>query len=220
MVTSPEIGFLNACKEGNTELVKKFLEEDQNLVHLKDGNGISAFLTALYHRQKKVAAILLVFGAELDLFEAASIGNRDLLGRFLDKIPALVGSYSNDGWTPLHLAAFFGHAASVKFLLERGADPAWRSKNVMENTPLHSACAGGHTEAVEALLMGGADPNALAKGWSPLHLAAGSGHLSCVQALVLAKADPALRNAEGKTAHDLAREGKHTATAEFLKPKL
>jgi ankyrin repeat protein len=151
MVTSPERGFLNACREGNTELLKKFLEEDPKLCNLKDESGISAFLTALYHRQKRAAAVLLVYGAELDLFEAAAIGNRGLLGNYLDKIPALVGSFSNDGWTPLHLAARFGHEKSVSFLLERGADPALKSKNASAKTPLELAEENRHRNVAKLL---------------------------------------------------------------------
>jgi ankyrin repeat protein len=40
----------------------------------------------------------------------------------------------------------------------------------------------------------------------PLHEAARAGALDAVKALLAAGADPARRNAEGKTAHDLARE--------------
>lgn len=216
----PDQGFINACKAGNAELIKKFLDEDPKLVNVRDETGISAFLQALYHKQKKIAAILLVYGAQLDLFESAAIGNRDLLSKFLDKIPALVGSYSNDGWTPLHLAAFFGHAASVRFLLERKADPNLSSKNVLENTPLHSACAAGHAEVAAILLEGKADPNATAKGWTPLQIAASNGNLTIVDELLKAGAKVDTKNPEGKTALDLAAANKHEAVVNYLKERL
>ena len=51
--------------------------------------------------------------------------------------------------TPLHAAAFGGHAAVVEVLLERGADALLRSKS--GETPLHAACR-GRRDAVVALL--------------------------------------------------------------------
>lgn len=41
------------------------------------------------------------------------------------------------GWTPLHLAAYFGHGDVVKFLLSRDADVNAINEN--GDTPLHKA---------------------------------------------------------------------------------
>ena len=55
----------------------------------------------------------------------------------------------SDGWTPMHYAAYCGHAEAVKFLIAHGADANAKNNNGM--TPLHYAACRGHAEAVKIL---------------------------------------------------------------------
>ncbi|XP_070603744.1 oxysterol-binding protein-related protein 1 isoform X1 [Erythrolamprus reginae] len=64
-------------------------------------------------------------------------------------------SKSNFGWTPLHLACYFGHTVVVKDLLEAGADV--NVLNDMGDTPLHRASFTGRKEVVMLLLECDAD---------------------------------------------------------------
>ena len=82
-------------------------------------------------------------------------------------------TYSADGWTPLHLAAFFGAHRAAQLLLTHGADPRRISRNSMANTPLHAALAGKHASVVKILLDGGADPRLECQGYTPLAIAEG-----------------------------------------------
>ena len=61
---------------------------------------------------------------------------------------------SNDGWTPLHLAAGNGHLEVVKLLLEKSADVTVANNGGW--TPLNSAASNGHNEMVKLLLEKGA----------------------------------------------------------------
>ena len=63
----------------------------------------------------------------------------------------------DDGQTPLHFAAIYGHKAIAKYLLEKGASV--RAKDILGSTPLHEAVRYGQTEIVNMLLEKGADPN-------------------------------------------------------------
>lgn len=94
-------------------------------------------------------------------FEACDQGDVARLRETLDAEPTLVTEENPDaahpGWTGLHTAAKLGHAAAVRLLLERGADP--KAREVGDATsPLHWAAAGGHRDVVELLLQAGADP--------------------------------------------------------------
>ncbi|XP_060631160.2 oxysterol-binding protein-related protein 1 isoform X1 [Anolis sagrei] len=66
-------------------------------------------------------------------------------------------SKSNLGWTPLHLACYFGHTSVVKDLLKAGADVD--VLNDMGDTPLHRAAFTGRKEVVLLLLESDADPS-------------------------------------------------------------
>jgi oxysterol-binding protein-related protein 1/2 len=41
--------------------------------------------------------------------------------------PASARQWAHDGWTPLHLASYFGHRETVEILLDAGADRSLRS---------------------------------------------------------------------------------------------
>ncbi|XP_069813793.1 oxysterol-binding protein-related protein 1 isoform X2 [Dendropsophus ebraccatus] len=64
-------------------------------------------------------------------------------------------SKSNMGWTPLHLACYFGHTEVVDDLLKAGADI--NVLNDMGDTPLHRAAFTGRKELVMLLLESNAD---------------------------------------------------------------
>ena len=111
-----------------------------------------------------------------------------------------MNDYAYDGWTALHLAAFFGRHTAAERLLDAGADPCAVSRNSLSNTPLHAALAGSHTEVALLLISRGADVNALDAGrHTPLHIAAENGLIDAVKALLDSGADAHAVDADDKT---------------------
>ncbi|VDI65961.1 oxysterol-binding protein-related protein 1/2 [Mytilus galloprovincialis] len=77
---------------------------------------------------------------------------------------------SNRGWSPLHLAVYFGHTAVAKLLLEHDADV--NIVNSVGDTPLHRAAYTGRHEAVTLLVQHKADIHVInAEGFSPKDVA-------------------------------------------------
>ena len=190
---------------------------DPSLVDARNAEG-SAILTAVYHRQKEIVNLLVARGAALSLFEAAAAGEIERVERLIAESPAGVNGYSADGWTPLHLAAFFGHAKIVELLLAHGADVTARSKNPNANTPLHAALAANQKLAAGLLIGRGADLNATdAGGWRPLHLAAANNNLDSMRTLIAQGADVNARNKDGLTPLAIAEQKNHKEAAAFLK---
>lgn len=161
-----------AICEGDQAGVEGIVEERPDLARGRSDEGLPWTLAAVYRGHPGVADLLLRHGAELDAFTAAALGRTDQLAVLLDRGEAGLADRSPDGWTPLHLAAFFGHRETVAMLLDRGADPAARSANELENTPLHAALAGGRDAVAELLVERGADVHAAAGGLTPLDVAA------------------------------------------------
>ena len=69
-----------------------------------------------------------------------------------------VNSRFDDGQTPLHLAAIYGHNAIAKYLLENNADTTVQDSSGA--TPLHEAVRYGNVEIAKSLLNSGANVNA------------------------------------------------------------
>jgi uncharacterized protein len=197
--------FQEQVKKGDLPGVQAALAIDPSLLDATNASGQSALLLAKYYRQEQVAEYLLSLRPKLDVFNGVAAGRLSDVVQQIDTNPSLLESHSTDGWTPLHLAAFFGHAELVDALLSRGVKIDSRSTNAMENTPLHAAAAGGHTAIVERLLKGGADPRATQHGgWTALHSAAQNGNRAMVEVLVAHGADINARAANEQAPLDLA----------------
>src|SRR3954451_25381176 len=133
--------FIDAIKAGEFERVKAMVSADPTLIDARSRTGDSAILTAVYHRQKQIVNLLVARGASLSIFEACAAGEVERVERLLHESArgaigaAGVNDYSSDGWTPLHLAAFFGHAKIAELLIAHDADVVVTSRGANRNTP-------------------------------------------------------------------------------------
>jgi len=218
--TSSSAAFIDAIKAGEFERVKAMVSADPTLIDAHSRTGESAILTAVYHRQKEIVNLLVARGAPLSIFEACAAGEVERVERLLERGDAFaaINSYSRDGMTPLHLAAFFGHAKIVELLLAHDADVAARSRNANGHTPLQAALAGNFKLVAGLLIGGGADVNAAdAAGWRPLHLAAANNNVEAIKALIAQGADVTVGNGEGHTPLTIAQEKNHREAAALLR---
>lgn len=115
-------------------------------------------MAALYRGHQPIVDALIHLGADVDVFAAAGTGRLADLTRALGH-PGAVNAFSFDGWTPLHLAAFFGRVEAARALLDAGAALHAVSRNSLRNTPLHAAVAGKNADVALLLLEKGADPS-------------------------------------------------------------
>lgn len=169
--------------------------------------GASLLRAAAYAGMRALVADLLEAAVDLDVFDAAAVDDTEALQRLLDADPSARDDWSEDGFTPLHLAAFFGQVKATELLLNRGASADVVSRNPMAVRPLNSAAAGSHEVVAHLLLDHGADADAaMAGGYRPLHAAAHNGQTSMVRLLLERGADPHARTDGGETARDVASD--------------
>lgn len=208
----------DAIQEGDIESVRRMVRENPVVVNTRNTTGDSPLLFAAYRSQADIVAFLLESEVPLSLHEAAATGRVDQVFQHLQREPGLVRSHSHDGWTPLHLAAFFGHPGAARVLLDAGADTAAVSANELAVTPLHAALAGGRAEVAAVLIERGADVNvqAAGSGLTPLHYAAAGGLVEIARTLLAKGARADVRSTDGKTPLDLALEKGQSAVAMLL----
>ncbi len=194
-------------QRGNNKEVEACLTQFPNLIHDKTPQGISLIQWAAYCRNAVAIDLLKNLKQELDIFEACCAGEQWIVEKLIEQDPTLVNQYSNDGFTPLGLASFFGKTALVKILLVKNADPSLPANNAFKVAPLHSACAISDFEICELLVRYGANVNASQEGGvTPLHQAAYYGNSKIVKLLLSENADKQAVTDQGQTPYQMAAE--------------
>ncbi|HUV29656.1 MAG TPA: ankyrin repeat domain-containing protein [Acidobacteriota bacterium] len=124
-----------------------------------------------------------VQASDVDIFTAAEQGDFEVVKKLVQENPQLVTATDDQGYSPLHKAAYNNHLNVVEYLISQGADV--NSASGSGSTPLHGAAYYGHPEIVRVLLDGGAECDVVnAGGYTPLLSAAAGNHGEIVRLLV------------------------------------
>jgi N-acyl-D-amino-acid deacylase len=188
-----DTALMQAALNSDAEMVRLLLQRGAD-VHARSQNKDGVLMRAVHARDK--VKLLLDSGARVEsrpmVFAASLPGSRGTL-------ELLLGCGGNvnanvRGVTPLMTAAYCGDLEAVRFLLERGAAVAARTRAGL--TPLIEAALSGNADVVQLLLDRGADPNARydltqSEGQllTPLLAACVQGDVTCVQRLLDRGAD-------------------------------
>ncbi len=208
---------IEAIAAGDLEQLRVVLASDQSLARMRDANGVSPIMHALYRHREDMLDLLLPAAPELDIFEATSIGHIKRVVQLLRLDPGLATNWSGDGFTALHFACFFSREEIALLLLQHGASVTAAARNPTKVTPLHSAAAAQDLSLVRALLEHGALPDARQQqGFTALHAAAQQGNQALAELLLQYGADRTLANDEGITPAALAAKNGHAEIAALL----
>ncbi|XP_009766633.1 uncharacterized protein [Nicotiana sylvestris] len=138
-----------------------------------------------------------------ELHAAARSGDLTAVQTLCSTNPLAVNSRDKHSRTPLHLAAWSGHAQIVDYLCKNKADVGAAAMDDMG--AIHFAAQKGHLEVVRLLVSSGVSIKSCnRKGMTPLHYAAQGSHLELVKYLLKKGANVNTKNKAGKTPIDLA----------------
>ena len=151
--------FGEACALGDSALALRMLDGDPALLDAYSEDGFPSLGLAIFFRQPDLARALIERGAEVN----AAARNAFRVA-------------------PVHAAAAVRDAATMRLLLDRGADANARQQ--LGYTALHTAAQLGDEDIVDLLLAHGADPRAAGDdGKTPSDLAGAHGHVAIVKRL-------------------------------------
>ena len=134
------------------ELLRSALPREKAVTDVRTRDGVSLLLFCCYRGLERNREALLEIAPDLPLHEAVALGRTERVHEILRQDPWAANTLSADGWTPLHLAAFFHQNPSLYLLIEHGADAGLFARAVEQNLPIHAACGSGNAEAALALV--------------------------------------------------------------------
>ncbi|KAE8022595.1 hypothetical protein FH972_008383 [Carpinus fangiana] len=112
--------------------------------------------------------------------------NSDMVRRIMEKIEGISRKVDNNGWTPLHLAAYFHYSSSIaKQLLDKDREVAYM-KDTKGRTPLHIAAHRGNNHTMKIIVERCPDCCELVdnRGWNVLHFALKGGDFWCLERIM------------------------------------
>ncbi|XP_073262721.1 uncharacterized protein [Populus alba] len=111
------------------------------------------------------------------LHEAIRRGDDGTTRKLLEKEKTLTKTTDENGWSPLHYAAYYDRSnPTVKVLLEYDASAAYIAETEKKRTTLHIAAIRGHVDAMKEIVSGCPACCELVdnRGWNALHYALAS----------------------------------------------
>ncbi|XP_059221193.1 serine/threonine-protein phosphatase 6 regulatory ankyrin repeat subunit A isoform X1 [Stomoxys calcitrans] len=148
-----------AAAYGHTGIINTLLQKGEK-VDVTTNDNYTALHIAVEAAKPAVVETLLGYGAdvhvrggkmhETPLHIAARVKDGDRCALMLLKSGASPNLTTDDGLTPVHVAARHGNLATLMQLLEDDGDPLYKSNT--GETPLHMACRSCHPEIVRHLI--------------------------------------------------------------------
>lgn len=229
--------FIESIDDGNTDIVKLFIEAGANPNTSDEEFGFTALMNAAISNQVDIVKLLLENGADVNavkgggytaLYVAVSNGRADIAKLLLDAGANVNIRYEEGqievGYTPLMVAASKGDLPIVELLLQKGSDP--NSDNGSGYTTLMTAVDGGNIDVVRLLLDKGAAVNSkTADGSTALIDAVSNNDVPIVKLLLERGADTDIKANEnskdyaGKSALMIAEENGFIEIAKLIKDR-
>ncbi|XP_063376605.1 serine/threonine-protein phosphatase 6 regulatory ankyrin repeat subunit B [Cydia fagiglandana] len=148
-----------AARYGHVGIINTLLQKGES-VDVTTNDNYTALHIAVESCKPAVVETLLGYGAdvhirggkqrETPLHIAARIPEGDKCALMLLKSGAGPNKATEDGMTPVHVAARYGNLATLVLLLEDGGDPLRKTKT--GETPLHMACRSCQPDVVRHLI--------------------------------------------------------------------
>ncbi len=152
------------------------------------------------------------------IFDAVTSGDAHTVRELVRREPSAANAYCEEGWTPLHLAAYYGQRKVAEVLLQSGANVQAWTRSGLKTMPIHAAAAGHWRDLIDLLISNGADVNARQHGgWTALHDAAFCGDVGIAKLLIEHGALINVRQDEGLTALGIAISRRQWKVVELLR---
>ena len=145
-----------------------------------------------------VTFLMTACGGNSGINKAIENGDLEAVRARLEKDPAALNMFDEEGYTLVHRAAQMGQKEILGFLLEKGAALEVKTRDVNGFRPLHLAVNRGNKACVEMLMARDVDVNAVARvrvggpnfqRWTPLCFAVWKGHEDVVKVLIAGGAE-------------------------------
>lgn len=159
-----ELNIFEASAVGHTQRAKELLNESPELIGSYSLDGFTPLGLAAHFGNEETVKLLLNYDADVNIrsidgnlnnmaIHAAIAGNHERIVKLLIEHGADInikcGGKWRLGFTPLHVAAYFGREPIISMLLEAGADKVAKTDN--GETPFNIAMTRGHLESATLL---------------------------------------------------------------------
>jgi len=178
-----------AARSGRRQVIELLLDSGAE-IDARTKFEMTPLQFAAVHGHKDVVDLLVARGAKIDIFVASALGDTKQLADFLAHDPNLVNAVRAN-FTPLHWAAYCGHADVAEMLIVKGANVNAVVGATGGAAPLYWAVKYNHVHLARLLFAKGANLDGNEKlrserlGYS-IHL----GHKDMAELLISKGADP------------------------------